>query len=40
MVAPMRLFSQDQIINAQRNHAIHKTGNLETRVNPNRGRKP
>ena len=37
IVVPMRLFSPDQIINAQRRHAIHKTGNLESRVNPNRG---
>lgn len=37
IVVPMRLFSADQIINAQRRHAIHKTGNLESRVNPNRG---
>lgn len=37
IIVPMRLFSPDQIINAQRRHAIHKTGNLESRVNPNRG---
>lgn len=37
VVVPMRLFPRKAIIEAQRSHAIHKTGGLESRRNTARG---
>eukprot|EP00892_Ulva_mutabilis_P001440 jgi/Ulvmu1/11297/UM074_0012.1 len=37
-IAPMRLFPRKAIIDALRAHALNKTGALESRPNPNRGR--
>lgn len=37
-VIPMRLFERTAIVQAQRKHAIQRTGNLDSRVNRQRGR--
>jgi hypothetical protein len=38
VVVPMKLFPVEALTRAQRNHAINRTGNLESRVNTNRGK--